>query len=345
MKLEELFGEHVGFVWRSLQRFGVEDAAVDDAVQDVFVTAYRRWDSFEGRGTRRSWLFGIARRIAFRYRRAASSRNKRVVSGLESEHEPTHRPFERVQAAQSLGSLLLRLDRDKRDVFMLAEVEGMTANEVSEALDIPVGTANSRLRAAWQRLDREAGRERARQECTRLQERTPGRDYERRVLGLVAARLAAVPVAASLAPLATAKWVGVGAVFGAGLLAAGVALAPGPPARKARASAPRATHVQPPPAPAKMQTPPAAVAPAQIVPEPPAQRSPPTEQREAPLPKDALAEEVALVREGQRALRDGDPDTARAHLEEHARRFPDGQLADERRNALAKLPSSNPVTR
>jgi RNA polymerase sigma-70 factor (ECF subfamily) len=52
-----------------LKRLGLDDAAVDDAAQEVFITAYRRWHEFEGRSSMRTWLLGIAPRTAHDHRR------------------------------------------------------------------------------------------------------------------------------------------------------------------------------------------------------------------------------------------------------------------------------------
>lgn len=85
-------------------------------------------------------------------------------------------------------------------------------------------------------------------------------------------------------------------------------VAPEPPA------APRAETVRPRPS-----------RPAPVEPPPPAQP--------ASLPASTLAAEVALLRSAQAALNGGDPETALARLGDHARRFPDGAMAEEREAA------------
>lgn len=71
---DELYDEHVDRVFRALHRFGVADDAVEDAVQDVFVIAYRKLESFEGRSALSTWLYGIALQVARNYRRSARRR-------------------------------------------------------------------------------------------------------------------------------------------------------------------------------------------------------------------------------------------------------------------------------
>jgi RNA polymerase sigma-70 factor (ECF subfamily) len=64
----DVYRAHHAYVWRCLLRLGVDDAAVDDAVQDVFIVVHRKLDDFEGRAQIKTWLFAIARRVALRYR-------------------------------------------------------------------------------------------------------------------------------------------------------------------------------------------------------------------------------------------------------------------------------------
>ena len=56
-------------------------------------------------------------------------------------------------AAELMQTFLDQLDLDKRLVYLHAEIEEMTAEEVADTLGIPVGTVYSRLRAARQKLD------------------------------------------------------------------------------------------------------------------------------------------------------------------------------------------------
>src|SRR5688572_27133421 len=56
-----VYDEYFAFVWRSARRLGVPESHLDDVVQDVFVTVYRRLPDFEGRSQLKTWIFGILR--------------------------------------------------------------------------------------------------------------------------------------------------------------------------------------------------------------------------------------------------------------------------------------------
>lgn len=155
-----LYEEHFEFVWRNLRRLGVAAASLDDAAQDVFLVVHRRLPEFLGRSSIRTWLFGILRRVAHDHRRSQSRRGSHeqipagVVDGARGPLEET----ERAEAVRLLDALLGKLDEDKRMVFVLAELEQMTAPEIAEALELNLNTVYSRLRAARRAFDEAVAR-------------------------------------------------------------------------------------------------------------------------------------------------------------------------------------------
>ena len=66
---EEVYAETFPAVWRMVRRMGVIDSAVDDVVQEVYVTVYRKLGQFEGRCAVKTWVLGILTRVVNNYRR------------------------------------------------------------------------------------------------------------------------------------------------------------------------------------------------------------------------------------------------------------------------------------
>ena len=145
-----LYAEQFLFVWRCLRGLGVAGAALEDAAQDVFVVVHRRRSTFEGESSLCTWIFGIVRRIAYRYRRTA--KRKGPVAELEDDPPtPEPGPLERaqdVEAALFVDRFASSLDDRKREVFVLGILEGLSVPEVAEALGVPLNTAYTRLRRA-----------------------------------------------------------------------------------------------------------------------------------------------------------------------------------------------------
>jgi RNA polymerase sigma-70 factor (ECF subfamily) len=157
-----LFHEHGAFVWRLIRRLGVAEADADDVCQEVFVTVHRRLSQFEGRSSPRTWLYGIAVRVASDHRKRTVARHE---SGPEHVPEPVVRPHQEDdlalrEARALLDRLLGALDDAKRAVFVLYEIEELSMSDVARTLGCPLQTAYSRLHAA--RRDIEAALRRLR---------------------------------------------------------------------------------------------------------------------------------------------------------------------------------------
>ncbi len=148
--LREVFDDHAAFVWRTLRHLGVREQDLADVCQEVFVTVHRKLDGFEWRSSLRTWLYGICLRVASDHRRRAYVRREIPVSELPSRSVAATQDvdYERAQARQLLAQVLDELDTDKRAVFVLYEIEGMTMKEIAALLECPLQTAYSRLHAA-----------------------------------------------------------------------------------------------------------------------------------------------------------------------------------------------------
>jgi RNA polymerase sigma-70 factor (ECF subfamily) len=154
--LGDLYDCYAEFVYRSLVSLGVTPAAAEDAMQDVFLVANAHLDEFQGTYFK-AWLFRLAFSIARNVRRSSRRADKTHVpvdpEVLATAHADS--PFEKAAQAERirlLHELLEQIDDDKRQVFILAELEQMPQVEIAEALDIHVNTVAYRLHAARERL-------------------------------------------------------------------------------------------------------------------------------------------------------------------------------------------------
>jgi len=144
---DSVYAAFFPFVWRCLRAFGVPDA--DDAAQDVFVVVHRRLAEFRGSSSLRTWLYGIVRNVAFNHRRRVGrkGRGEPLDADLPSPSPGPGERFEEAEAADFVQRFLATVDEKKREVFVLILIEGLSVPEVAEALEIPLNTAYSRLRA------------------------------------------------------------------------------------------------------------------------------------------------------------------------------------------------------
>jgi RNA polymerase sigma-70 factor, ECF subfamily len=158
--LGRLYEEHADAVFRALRRWGVRDAAADDALQDVFLVASRKLAEFEGRSSHRTWLFGIALRVARGVRR---TRSHEAMGDDEPEgHEaPQDERVDALRAARLLDQLLSELDDAQREVFVMADLHEMSAPEIAEVTGANLNTVYSRLRLARENIASLAQRSRS----------------------------------------------------------------------------------------------------------------------------------------------------------------------------------------
>jgi RNA polymerase sigma-70 factor (ECF subfamily) len=150
MDFDTLYERHVDFVWRNLRRMGVHESHLDDATQEVFLVVHRRLAEFEGRSSEKTWLYGIALRVASEFRRWNRRKNQHdpLPDTVVAAGDDPHDHAERREAARLLDRMLDAIPEERRNVFVLMELEGFSAPEVAAALSIPVNTVYSRLRLA-----------------------------------------------------------------------------------------------------------------------------------------------------------------------------------------------------
>lgn len=163
-----IYEAHAAFVWRNLRRLGVSDADADDKLQEVFVVAHRRWESFVERGHGpRAWLFQIALRVASDARRHRRRHPVDPDGGVAQDRAAVEAPqaaaMEKRRALDLLDRALSTIDISRRAVLVLHEIEQMTAPEIARTLEIPLNTVYSRLRVARVELEQELRRIRARE--------------------------------------------------------------------------------------------------------------------------------------------------------------------------------------
>lgn len=153
--LAEVYREHHDFMWRSLRRLGVDAADVEDAVHDAFLVVARRLKEFARRSSLRTWLFAIAMRVA-QARRRDLRREVQHMHSYEVSVAPRtpDDPRQQHETRVTLHRLLGELEPDQRAVFIMIELESMTAPEIAAVLDLKLPTVYSRLRLARAAMQR-----------------------------------------------------------------------------------------------------------------------------------------------------------------------------------------------
>ncbi|MCR9163256.1 MAG: RNA polymerase sigma factor [Nannocystaceae bacterium] len=328
---ERTYRDEGPFVAAVLGRLAVPSEAVHDAVQDVFVAAYRRWPDFDDTRPVRPWLTAFAHRVAFRYRRSQARRDRKRAA-LRHVHVVTERSSaERADARAFLRRFLAQLDDGHRHVFMLSELEGRTAPEIAKVVGISTEAVYGRVRRVRKRLHR-ALMDDAREPDAAAASVLPPFGALLPHLGFGAAASGLGSSLAAIKAISAMLVVSAAAVVGVVVLTPEVEPAPvvaEVPTSDVRASSPS-------PAPNPAPAPPVGATPTpQAM---PAATARPRRAASSPeVETSSLDDEAALLRAAKRAQVAGRLEDALTQLDVHARRFPDGQLADGRRRARIRV--------
>jgi RNA polymerase sigma-70 factor (ECF subfamily) len=153
--------EHIDMLYRVARRLSGNDATAEDLVQETYVRAIRSWETFrlQDYGIR-PWLIRILHNLFF----SSTRRDHRQPGGMDQDH------LESVPDASSQGTgpplspnsfegmdeqlvrALNRLPEEYQVVMLLWAVEELSYKEISDSLEIPMGTVMSRLHRAKQKL-------------------------------------------------------------------------------------------------------------------------------------------------------------------------------------------------
>ena len=144
--VRRLHGEHGSALYGwALRRFS-DPRDAEEVVAEALVKAWRHYDQFDpGRGSERSWVFGIVRNAAADHHRRQARHLQLVSDEPVPDEVDDPLEIERVAETTVIRDALFDLSAQHRDVIVEAFFAGRTAGQISEKLGIPPGTVKSRL--------------------------------------------------------------------------------------------------------------------------------------------------------------------------------------------------------
>jgi len=144
--LDELMRRHEQMVFAvCLRIMGTRDTALD-ALQETFLTVFRKADRFRAEAAFSTWLYRVTTNTCFDLLRKAK---RRRAEPLPEHHDPvdvhTVDDFESVELRPSIEDALQAISPDYRAAVVLSDIHGLGIEEISEVLEIPAGTVKSRV--------------------------------------------------------------------------------------------------------------------------------------------------------------------------------------------------------
>jgi RNA polymerase sigma-70 factor (ECF subfamily) len=153
---EELYRTHAKKLYSLLFRMLANQADAEDLLQDVFLTAHRKLDTFRGDSALGTWLYRLATNLCLDHIRSRAGRASQVTDSLDDEPwlaDATARSLaDQAVSRMDLERALAKLPEGCRAAFVLHDVEGLEHREVGEILGIAEGTSKSQVHKARLRL-------------------------------------------------------------------------------------------------------------------------------------------------------------------------------------------------
>ena len=170
LTFEELFERYHSMVFGLVFHILGDREDALDVSQEVFLTIFRKMDSFRGESSLKTWIYCIAvNRAANRFRWWNRLRRRGTVS-LEEHlaNNPDHELFCNMQSAgrspeealllqeehEEIERLLLRLPLQQRIAVVMRDIEGLSYEEIAESMHISLGTVKSRIARGRETLKR-----------------------------------------------------------------------------------------------------------------------------------------------------------------------------------------------
>lgn len=141
---ERIFKDHYRKVYGLAYRMlgSAEDAA--DATQETFIRVHRGLPGFEGRSSLSTWIYSIAANVCRNF--LAKMKNTALpVAEIADSPDPAPDFGKRIRDQAVLSDALLLIPHDLRICVLLSDLIGFSYDEISRALEIPVGTVKSRI--------------------------------------------------------------------------------------------------------------------------------------------------------------------------------------------------------
>ena len=152
-------------IFAVISRFIRDHSEVQDVAQDAFIKAYRALPNFRGESAFYTWMYRIAINTAKNYLVARNRRppasdlevdDAEFYSGNEAMHEMNtpERNLLRDELQVVIDQAFRDLPEDLRVAVTLREIDGLSYEEIAEAMDCPIGTVRSRIFRAREAIDK-----------------------------------------------------------------------------------------------------------------------------------------------------------------------------------------------
>jgi RNA polymerase sigma-70 factor, ECF subfamily len=153
---------------RLVSQFVRDSAAVEDVTQEAFIKAYKALPTFRGESAFYTWLYRIGINTAKNYLVSQGRRAPTTVDGFDNEDAENFEDGGKLremntpeselmskQIAQTVNQTLNTLPEELRTAIVLREIDGLSYEEIADAMNCPIGTVRSRIFRAREAISEE----------------------------------------------------------------------------------------------------------------------------------------------------------------------------------------------
>ena len=156
---ETLYREHSSRLFGLTMRMLGNRTDAEDMLQEIFMTAHRKLQSYRGDARLSTWLFRLATNLCLDHLRSKSARMTQATSSLDEDNamepvSPSPGPVVGTVQQIDLERAIARLPQGCRAAFLLHDVEGFEHREIGSMLGISEGTSKSQVHKARLKLRR-----------------------------------------------------------------------------------------------------------------------------------------------------------------------------------------------
>jgi RNA polymerase sigma-70 factor, ECF subfamily len=159
---ETIYRAHAGRLYSVACRVLGNPTDAEDLLQEIFLAAHRKLDTFRGESALGTWLYRLAMNLCLDHLRSRTTRSGQMTDALDDQYglddSGSRRLAERTVAKMDLERAMAQLPEGCRTAFVLHDVEGLEHREVAEILGIAEGTSKSQVHKARLRLRAMLGR-------------------------------------------------------------------------------------------------------------------------------------------------------------------------------------------
>ncbi|MHC4453783.1 MAG: RNA polymerase sigma factor [Planctomycetota bacterium] len=154
---EDIYKAYSDFVYNVAFRVVNNMDEAQEVTQEVFITVYRKLESFKFKSSFKTWVYRITINTAINFAKKRTKDRSRIVefndkNEFKTTVDSVSEKIEEEQHEKMLSTLLKALNPDQRTCIVLRNIEGLSYQEIAESLNININTVRTRLKRAREKL-------------------------------------------------------------------------------------------------------------------------------------------------------------------------------------------------